>query len=520
MVDFLIDTPVLLQTALSQDSQNIEKMFLGTPNHSFYITASMIPAVDSFIRKNNLNKDSFNKNMIEKFTIITSTGKEAAHALEYEDSENALNALSFKRVCPNGIVITTNKGFFSEFGLVSYTPEEALICLEENTLESKKMISLMDLSAHYRSQMEAIDDSVLNCIVKARYILGPKVSELETKLSQYLDVKTCIGTSSGTDALVLALRALAIQKKNQEYFDKTDAIITTPFTFTATGDAILRAGAAPIFVDIDPVTFNIDPAQVEAFLEAPNSNLKPVGILPVHLYGQSCNMEWIMYIAQKHNLFVVEDVAQAIGGMWKNQKLGTIGDAGAFSFFPSKNLGGFGDSGMVAANDENLGLLIRMLLKHGGKDKYNVDHIGYNARLDTIQASVLLEKLPYLDEMNQKRRQIAEKYTHAFFGINKFQIPLCPNPDAYHVYHQYTICLLNEKRGDLQIHLKEKGISTMIYYPFPLHKMRVFKGGRSHVFGTLSETEKTVQRVLSLPVDPMQSPQDTHRVIKAIKEFF
>ena len=520
MADFLIDIPVLLQAALNQDLQDVEKMFFDTPHHSFYITASMIPAVDSFMRKNNLDKDNFNKNIIGKCTIITSTGREAARALEYEESESALNAISFKRVCPNGIIITTNKDVFSAFGLVSYTPEEALFSLEEETLESKKTISLLDLSAYYRFQMEAIDDSILDCIVKARYILGPQVNELETKLSHYLDVENCIGVCSGTDALVLALRALAIQQKNQEYFDRTDAIITTPFTFTATGDAILRAGATPVFVDIDPVTYNIAPAQLESFLKAPPGNLKPVGILPVHLYGQACNMEWIMYIAQKYNLFVVEDVAQAIGGMWKKQKLGTIGNAGAFSFFPSKNLGGFGDGGMVATNDGQLAQLVRMLLKHGGKDKYNVDHIGYNARLDTIQASVLLEKLPYLDEMNQQRRAIADRYTQALFGIKGIQLPLCPNPDAYHVYHQYTVCLLDGNRDALQTHLKEKGISTMIYYPFPLHKMRVFQDGRSQVFRTLNEVEKTVQRVLSLPVDPLQSPKDTHRVIQGIKEFF
>jgi dTDP-4-amino-4,6-dideoxygalactose transaminase len=231
-------------------------------------------------------------------------------------------------------------------------------------------------------------------------------------------------------------------------------------------------------------------------------------------------MDRIMSVAQKHNLFVVEDVAQAIGGMWKGKKLGSIGTIGAFSFFPSKNLGGFGDGGMVATNDERLAELVRMLLKHGGKDKYNVDHIGYNARLDTLQAAVLLEKLPHLDTMNHQRRTIADNYNKTLSDIKDLEIPVCPNPGTYHVYHQYTVCTHNGRRDSLQTHLKAKGISTMVYYPFPLHKMVVFQHGRSHLFGTLQNVENTVQGVLSLPVDPLQSQQDTHRVIQEIREFF
>ena len=255
------------------------------------------------------------------------------------------------------------------------------------------------------------------------------MKELEDKIAEYLGVRHCIGVSSGTDALVLSLRALAIKLKGQEYFDRNDKIITTPFTFTATGDAILRAGATPVFVDIDPATYNIDPAKIRESLAHRQTPIasRPsnvVGILPVHLYGQACNMDEIMAIAKKHNLFVLEDVAQAFGGMWQGKKLGSMGDLSAFSFFPSKNLGAFGDGGMVSTDDQELARLVIMLLKHGGKDKYNVDHIGYNARLDTLQAAVLLAKFKYVDEFNDRRRKIAGLYNEGLKGLDGLALPI------------------------------------------------------------------------------------------------
>ena len=298
-----------------------------------------------------------------------------------------------------------------------------------------KQIPMLDLQLEYQYMKSDIDTAIKKCLDHQKWILGPEVEELENKIAAYLGVKHCIGASSGTEALVLSLRALAIKLKGQEYFDKTDEIITTPFTFTATGDAILRAGTTPVFVDIDPTTYNIDPANIWKYLTQ-NSKLQTrnsanvVGIIPVHLYGQPCNMDEIMKIAKEYNLFVLEDVAQAFGGAWNGstgpalslskgspQKLGSVGTTGAFSFFPSKNLGGFGDGGMVSTNDDELAELMRMLLKHGGKDKYNVDHIGYNARLDTLQAAILLAKFKYIDEFNEKRRRIAEIYNYGFpFG--------------------------------------------------------------------------------------------------------
>ncbi|MBI4685884.1 MAG: DegT/DnrJ/EryC1/StrS family aminotransferase [Nitrospirae bacterium] len=388
-----------------------------------------------------------------------------------------------------------------------------------------KQIPMLDLRAEYEYMRDDIDAAITKCLEHQKWILGPEVKELEEKIAGYLGVKHCICISSGTDALVLSLRALAIKTKGQEYFDKTDEIITTPFTFTATGDAILRSGATPVFVDIDPATYNIDPIKIKKYLtqnsklETPDS--KVVGIIPVHLYGQSCQMDELKAIAKEYNLFVVEDVAQAFGGIWKGKKLGSIGNTGAFSFFPSKNLGGFGDGGMVSTDDDELAPLVRMLLKHGGKDKYNVDHIGYNARLDTLQAAVLLAKFKYLDEFNEKRRRIAELYNQGLHGISDLILPseaesLKLKAQSYHVYHQYTV--RTERRDELQNYLKEQGISTMIYYPFPLHKMKVFEG-RSRISDNLSNAESACQGVLSLPIEPLMNEKDIVHICEIVNKF-
>lgn len=392
-----------------------------------------------------------------------------------------------------------------------------------------KNIPMLDLKLEYEYMKADIDSAISKCLDHQKWIFGPEVKELEDKIAGYIGVKHCIGACSGTESLVLSLRALAIKLKGREYFDRTDEIITTPFTFTATGDAILRSGATPVFVDIDPVTYNIDPVKIREYLTSHSSPLtahgsQVIGLLPVHLYGQSCHMDEIMAIANEFNLFVVEDVAQAFGGMWKGKKSGSIGTTGSFSFFPSKNLGGFGDGGMVSTNDDDIASLVRMLLKHGGKDKYNVDHIGYNARLDTLQAAVLLAKFKYIDEFNDRRRKIAEIYNDGLKGLKGLVLPdNCELPvkshELTHVFHQYTVRVLNRKRDELQSYLKEKGVSTMVYYPFPLHKMRVFGEERSKVPGSLEHAEKAAMEVLSLPAEPLMNREEMQDVIQAVKSF-
>lgn len=387
---------------------------------------------------------------------------------------------------------------------------------------------MLDLKGEYEYMKPDIDEAIERCLDHQQWILGPEVRELEDRVAEYIGVKHCVGVSSGTEALVLSLRALAIKLKGKEYFDRSDEIITTPFTFTATGDAILRAGAIPVFVDIDPLTFNVDPANVASYLSSSSSHhSRVVGILPVHLYGQPCNMAEITGIADRHGSFVVEDVAQAFGGNWKERKLGSIGHAGAFSFFPSKNLGGFGDGGMISTDDRELADMLRMLTKHGGKDKYNVEHIGYNARMDTLQAAIILAKLKYVDEFNMRRKRIAELYTTGLRGIDWLQLPgdgpavgigLDPGVGQTrgHVYHQYTV--RTRRRNDLQAFLKDRGVSSMVYYPVPLHYMKVFDE-RSKIAGSLQNAELAADEVLSLPIEPLLSETQVEYVVKCMREF-
>jgi dTDP-4-amino-4,6-dideoxygalactose transaminase len=394
-----------------------------------------------------------------------------------------------------------------------------------------------------------IDSAIRRCLEHQQWILGPEVQEFEDKVAEYLGVRHCIGTSSGTDALVLALRALALKTKRQEYFDRSDLIITTPFTFTATGDAILRAGATPAFIDIDPVSYNIDPNLIHEFLSglssAEQSRVK--GIIPVHLYGQSCEMDQIMSIANEYNLFIVEDVAQAFGGGWKGRKLGSIGTVGAFSFFPSKNLGGFGDAGMVSTSDNEIAELVRILLKHGGKDKYNVDHIGYNARLDTLQAAILLAKLKHVDEFNIRRRHVAELYIEGLKDVERIVLPVgseefdvkgCAGYSSRftgfsHVFHQFTIRILASShsapyakpleetlpRDALRQYLQCSNIDNMVYYPVPLNLMRLFDGGCAIVPIAVRNAESAAQQILSLPIEPLMTDNAVKRIIMTVKNY-
>ena len=372
-----------------------------------------------------------------------------------------------------------------------------------------KTIPLLDLNREYLAYREELDQTLLETALKASYILGPEVAKLEEEVARYIGTEHCLGVASGTDALIIALRALAIKLKGTEYFAPTDEIITTPFTFTATGGAILRSGATPVFVDIDPATFNLDPQQVANAI-TPNT----VGIIPVHLYGQACAMDQFNALAAKHNLFILEDVAQAFGGEYEQKKLGSTGHMAAFSFFPSKNLGAFGDGGMVTTGDAELAQLARMLSKHGGRDKYNVDYLGYNSRLDTLQAAILLTKLKYVDHFNSLRRKIAGCYNEALKGLDWLATP--PETEKGHVYHQYTLRVKNGRRDDLQKKLKEQGIATAVYYPLLLTDMKLYQGC-SLIPAPLKQAEAACSEVLSLPVEPLLSAEELNHVTASIK---
>lgn len=372
-------------------------------------------------------------------------------------------------------------------------------------------IPLLDLNREYQYMKGAIDGALAQVLSHQQWILGPEVRELEAKVADYLGVNYAVGVASGTDALVLSLRALAIRRKGVEYFEKNDEILTPAFTFTATGTSILRSRATPVFLDINLDTYCLDTEQVEQYLDQHGE--KVVGIVPVHLYGHPTNMDSIMECARKYNLFVVEDCAQSFGACWDGKQSGSMGDCGAFSFFPTKNLGGFGDGGMIATNNPALYEIIQMLRKHGGKDKYNVEHLGYNSRLDTMQAALLLAKMKYVDEMNEKRRRIAQYYQSHLSDCSGVILPK-ESDKAYHVYNQFTIRTHN--RDAFKKMLSDKGVQTMIYYTTPLSQMRVFEG-KYRIPYPLKTTEQATQQVLSLPIEPLLTEEELSLVVEAVK---
>ncbi len=459
-----------------------------------------------FLRRENIT-DKLNKFLKDfKINIISTTGKDNINANNYKNIEDGILISICERIGKDCFILTNDKLLLKEFNR-AITPKNFKVSENET-------IPLLDLKLEYLSYVEELENSLLRSTVSANYILGNEVKQLEEKIASFIGTKYAVGVSSGTDALVLSLRALAIQRKRQEYWDKEDLIITTPFTFTATGDAILRAGATPLFVDIDLDTYNINPELVEKAVKEYGKRVK--GIIPVHLYGQPCNMDEIVKIAKENDLFIVEDCAQSFGAKWNDKQTGSFGDTGCFSFFPSKNLGGFGDGGMITTNDEKLYEILLMLRKHGGKDKYNVDHIGYNARLDTLQAAVLLAKMEYIDEFTEKRRIIAKIYNENLKGIKWLKTPYVLNK-AYHVFHQYTVRILNKDRNEIQQKLKENGIASMVYYPLPLHKMKVFQSNGIEIFGELKNSEIASQSVLSLPIEPLFEKDVLKKVMGIIK---
>jgi UDP-2-acetamido-2-deoxy-ribo-hexuluronate aminotransferase len=345
------------------------------------------------------------------------------------------------------------------------------------------MVPMVDLKRQFQEIKGEIIHILTEILESSHYVLGSKVSEFENKVAKFHGVKEAVGVASGTDALHLAIDALGI--------GEGDEIITTPFTFFATAEAILYTGATPVFADIQPDTMNIDPKQIEAHITS-----RTKAILPVHLFGHPCDMKEILGIAKKHRLKVIEDCAQAFGAVINSQRVGSIGDAGCFSFYPSKNLGGYGDGGMVTIHNARIASLIRELRNHGSKGAYRHKRVGYNSRLDEVQAGVLLVKFKHIEKYNKQRRRNALLY-NSFLG-NTVQRPV-EKGGAHHVYHQYTIT--NRKRDRIQQALREKGISSVVYYPIPLHLQEAMKFLGYHE-GDFPIAEKAAKEVLSLPMYP------------------
>ncbi|MDO6355557.1 DegT/DnrJ/EryC1/StrS family aminotransferase [Caloramator sp. CAR-1] len=362
-------------------------------------------------------------------------------------------------------------------------------------------IQLLDLLAQFETIKDEIKDAVISTIESGHYILGPQVKKLEEDIASYCGVKHGIGVANGTDALLLALKAFGI--------GEGDEVITSPFTFFASAETISQAGAKPVFVDIDPDTYCIDVDKIEKKITE-----RTKAIIPVHIFGQMVDMDRIMEIAKKYNLIVIEDACQAIGAEYKGKKAGSIGHAACFSFFPTKNLGGYGDGGMVVTNDDAVAERIRMLRFHGSKVKYYHEILGYNSRLDELQAAILNVKFKYLDEWNRKRAEKAEIYNDLLKDTS-CKLPVVRDYNK-HIYHLYII--QHEKRDELIKYLKDNGVATGIYYPVPLHLQNVYKD-LGYKEGDLPNAEYASKRTFAIPLYPELTLQQQKYVAEKIKEF-
>ncbi len=363
------------------------------------------------------------------------------------------------------------------------------------------MISLVDLTAQYHSIKEEIDAAVLSTFESGHFILGPQVVKFEESIAEYLGVNHAIGLASGTDALVLALRALNI--------GEGDEVIIPAYTFFATAGTVMSVGAKPVFVDVDPQSYQIDVSKIKSAVTP-----KTKAIIPVHLYGHPAEMNPILEIARENNLKVIEDNAQGLGAEYLGRKTGSFGDIACLSFFPTKNLGAFGDAGMVVTNDPALAERMRMLRTHGWKKKYYSEEVGYNSRLDALQAAILQAKFPYLDSWNEKRRELALRYSEKLISSG-IVLPV-EREWGKHVYHLYIV--RSEKREALQAFLKQKGIASEVYYPLPPH-LAVPCRKFGYKKGDFLHAEKASGETFALPLYPELTISQQDEVIAAVKEF-
>lgn len=364
---------------------------------------------------------------------------------------------------------------------------------------------MVDLGAQYQKIKRDIDEGIQNVVDSCAFINGPEVKNFQSDLEEYLKVKHVIPCGNGTDALQIALMALDLKPG--------DEVITADFTFAATVEVIHLLGLKSVLVDVDYNTFLIDPEEIKKAITP-----KTKAIIPVHLFGQCANMDEIMKIAEEHNLFVIEDTAQAIGAEYKDKKAGTIGHIGATSFFPSKNLGCYGDGGAIFTNDDDLAHKMRGIVNHGMYKRYYHDEIGVNSRLDSIQAAILRVKLPHLNDYNGARKKAAEFYDYAFADIFELKTPGY-SEDSNHVFHQYTLRVLNGKRNDLKEFLESKEVPAMIYYPVPLRKQKAYDTG-DYNDADFPNTNKLIDEVLSLPMHTELTQNQLDYIVNSVKEFF
>ncbi|MBM7838860.1 dTDP-4-amino-4,6-dideoxygalactose transaminase [Alkalihalobacillus xiaoxiensis] len=366
--------------------------------------------------------------------------------------------------------------------------------------EKRTPIPMVDLQSEFSLLKPMLLKEIMEVLESGHYILGKKGQLFELRLADYVDAGFASGVANGTDALYIALKSLGI--------GAGDEVVTTPFTFFATGEVIAQTGATPVFADIESDTYNLDPKEIESKITD-----KTKAIIVVHLFGQAANMDAIQEIAKKHHLYVIEDACQAIGTEFKGERVGALGDIGCFSFFPSKSLGAFGDAGIIVTNQESLSHKVTQLRNHGSTSKYMHESIGQNSRLDEIQAAVLLVKLTFLDLFLHKRKEIAKRYSEGL--VDSIKKPIVPNSRA-HTFHQY--CIELDERDQLADYLKQEGIASAVYYPVPLHLQKVF-AGLGYKKGDFPVAEQAANRILALPISPELSIDAQYTIIECVNQF-
>lgn len=370
-------------------------------------------------------------------------------------------------------------------------------------VETGPFIPPLDLPQQHAALKDELEQAIQRVFATCAFVLGPPVAEFENQMAGFVGCRHALGVASGSDALRLALAALEI--------GPGDEVITTAFSFIATANTISHAGATPVFVDIDEETFNLDLSLIEQAV-TPCTR----AIVPVHLYGLACDMEEVLRFGRAHDLFVIEDCAQAIGATWDGRSVGSFGHLGCLSFYPTKNLGSCGDAGMIVTNDSELAAKIDVLRRQGSPHKYVADRLGFNSRLDSLQAAILGVKLRYLDRWNARRQELARRYSEFLAPIEEICTPR-ETPSATHVYHQYTI--RTAERDRLKCHLEQQGIGSMIYYPVGIHRQPVY-AQLGYAEGSLPITERASSQVLSLPIYPELSKSQQDRIIAAVRAFF
>ncbi len=446
--------------------------------------------------------------LLEILAVLPQTAWDIRKSLDASETDFAVT-LAVTAVCAfklNGLV-TLQPDAYKGTQVQAVTPGDVVRILQAG--KKTESVPLLDIPASYHEILEDVEREMAEVTRSGYFILGPQVAALEEKIAAYCGSKYAVGVSSGTDALLISLMAAGI--------GHGDEVITTPFTFYATVGSIARTGAKPVFVDIDPTSYNMRPEQIENKITG-----KTRAIIPVHLYGQCVDMDPVLEVARKHGLVVIEDAAQAIGSAYKNRKAGSLGEYGCFSFFPTKNLGGVGDAGMVTTSSEACFEKLKTLRVHGSKIKYFHEAVGGNFRLDTLQAAAISAKLKYLDRWTNKRRENALHYNQ-LFEKQGLQNHIQPPSEVFplHVYNQYVIRVKSggAKRDELRKHLLAKKVATEIYYPHPMHLQECFTslGYRS---GDFPESEKAAEEVLALPIYPELTGEQLEYVVHSIKGFF